>query len=156
MAGSAPSGGALYLRDANGTEIQPLEVGTVQSLSDKRSSAELVPRSNCVKDSWIADPSKENYTRPADGSQLLVTGVVGAQDVQITRERSQSWTSTLSMSIGFEDVISLSASFEESFTKEESESTTRVYHVDQGQSGDVVFTPYLQCSSGEYLTWGLG
>ncbi|KAI7088224.1 hypothetical protein KC356_g3517 [Hortaea werneckii] len=152
---SSSGGGGLYLKDVNGTVIQPVKVGEVEATAsgtgeEKRDPApeSVFARSNCEEGSWVADPNRDDYTRPADNTQVVLTGVSGPQTVKITTTRSQSWTSTLGASVGIEDIFSLGLSFEQSFTKEISDSTSRSFQVQDGQTGDVGFTSYLRCSSG--------
>lgn len=153
---ASSGGGGLYLKDVNGTVIQPVKVGEVESTAGSTGEAKRSPapesvfaRSNCEEGSWVADPNRDDYTRPADNTQVVLTGVAGPQTVRITKTRSQSYTSTLGASIGIEDIFSLGLSFEESFTEEISDSTSRSFKVQDGQTGDVGFTSYLRCSSGE-------
>ncbi|KAI7524303.1 hypothetical protein KC331_g18178, partial [Hortaea werneckii] len=122
---ASSGGGGLYLKDVNGTVIQPVKVGEVESTAGSTGEAKRSPapesvfaRSNCEEGSWVADPNRDDYTRPADNTQVVLTGVAGPQTVRITKTRSQSYTSTLGASIGIEDIFSLGLSFEESFTEE--------------------------------------
>ncbi|KAI7002012.1 hypothetical protein KC359_g146 [Hortaea werneckii] len=142
---SSSGGGGLYLKDVNGTVIQPVKVGEVEATAsgtgeEKRDPApeSVFARSNCEEGSWVADPNRDDYTRPADNTQVVLTGVSGPQTVKITTTRSQSWTSTLGASVGIEDIFSLGLSFEQSFTKEISDSTSRSFQVQDGQTGDAL------------------
>ncbi|KAI7515043.1 hypothetical protein KC347_g139 [Hortaea werneckii] len=155
---SSSGGGGLYLKDVNGTVIQPVKVGEVEATAsgtgeEKRDPApeSVFARSNCEEGSWVADPNRDDYTRPADNTQVVLTGVSGPQTVKITTTRSQSWTSTLGASVGIEDIFSLGLSFEQSFTKEISDSTSRSFQVQDavstatcngGQVSGEVCTPY--------------
>ena len=141
---------SLFLLSPNGTVIEPMHVGPPPAakrpkLLDARATIE---KRSCEKKSWVADEGKDMYTRTADGPQIVMTGVRGESTMIITNERSQSWTSTLGANIGFEDVLSIGLSFEESFTETITESKSRSFTVLAGQSGDIGFTAYLHCSTG--------
>ncbi|KAH6641071.1 hypothetical protein F5144DRAFT_481645 [Chaetomium tenue] len=165
---AAASGGmySIVLRDANGTEIKPAQVGPPpDSLSTHRSAPlqidtapagvstrQLHPRSSCSENSWTADDGYSEYTRPADNTQIVKTSVAGPADQQISTTRSQSFTT--SMNLGFADVLSLGVSFEMTESYGDSESST--FHVPDGQSGDVGFTAYLICTRGKQCRKSMG
>lgn len=162
-AGAAPGkrsgsgSGGLYLKYANGSIIPPLQEGPMlldaPAAKIQRSSrpASLVARSACSKDSWIADTDQDDYTRPADSSQVVYTGITQGQTVTFTTERSISYTQTLSASLGFADIISLGVSVSTSITEETSDSTAYTFEAPEGQTGNIVFTASLRCSTGKLL-----
>ena len=148
---------SLFLRDPNGTMIQPLSVGSYPSIAELEhlesrenpAPGRLLKRS-CDKKSWVADAGKEDYTKPSDSTQVVMSGVRGESDQTITKSRTQEWTSTLGGSVGFEDLVSIGLSFEESFSESITDSKERSFHVDEGQQGDIGFTAYLRCSTGKH------
>lgn len=96
---------------------------------------------------WVADEGKEDYTRESDDRQVVYSNFNGGE-VQITKTREQSWTQETSASLGFADVLSLGLSFSESYEKSVSDSTSYTYSTKPGQTGSIVFTPTLRCSTG--------
>ncbi|KAI7326877.1 hypothetical protein KC326_g163 [Hortaea werneckii] len=98
---ASSGGGGLYLKDVNGTVIQPVKVGEVESTAGGTGEAKRSPapesvfaRSNCEEGSWVADPNRDDYTRPADNTQVVLTGVAGPQTissrlVSASKNRSQ-------------------------------------------------------------------
>lgn len=153
----------MHLKDINGTVIKPVKVGKVESTaidptvkrSTNDASAKGFARANCEDNSWIADSGREDYTRPADSSQVVVSGVAGPQTVTISKTRTATYTSTLDASIGFEDLIGIGLSFEQSFSESLQDTQSREFNVPEGQTGDVAFTPYLRCSTGMSVKTGL-
>ncbi|KAI1267908.1 hypothetical protein F5Y18DRAFT_415458 [Xylariaceae sp. FL1019] len=116
----------------------------------------LTPR-DCKfdKDSWVADGA--SYTRPSDVTTVVLGSVDGGTDgvdYVITHERSQSWTSSESVDLGFADIISLGVSFSEEYNCQVSDGQQTTFHVGTGQVGDVVFTPFLNCQRGTYTCDG--
>jgi hypothetical protein len=142
---------SLTLRDANGTEITPAQIGSPK-VSTKRqplvvpSPRGLKSKRSCEPNSWKADEGRAEYSRPADGTQILLRSIRGPGQFQITETRSQSFTTSLN--IGFADILSLGVGFEVTETVEDSSAYT--FTVGEGQTGDVGFTPYLLCTSGVY------
>jgi hypothetical protein len=157
---------SFKVRSANGTIIEPAEIGLPPELSGRGIESEKTEASGkktrkaafnplqgrsraCEDNTWVADAGKEDYTKPAQNTQLVYGSVVsGPTDITITQERSQSWTSTLGASLGFEDVISLGMSFEESYSETVTNGQSKQFHVPAGQTGTVGFTAYLECSTG--------
>ncbi|KAL9081316.1 MAG: hypothetical protein Q9157_000171 [Trypethelium eluteriae] len=136
----------------NGSVIQPVQVGEMPSQPSKRASDlhqsfnGLIKRDSCSK--WTADSGMEQYTRPSDNTSIVATGVnggTGGSSVQITHERSQSWTTSISAGLSF-DVFS--ANMEFSMTQEVSTSKAYTFNVPAGQSGNVGWTATLTCSTG--------
>ncbi|CAM1509817.1 Fc.00g001520.m01.CDS01 [Cosmosporella sp. VM-42] len=89
--------GGVYLKDENGTIITPSQVGPLQTPG----------RQSCKKNSWVPDAGKEDYTRPADNTQIVLSGVSGPGSITITHTRSQSWTTTIGADFGFADILFL-------------------------------------------------
>ena len=156
IAGGGASG--VYLKDINGNIITPAQEGAPPDALPAKVKKDAQPavdqlskRSSCKKNSWVPDAGKEDYTRPADNTQIVLAGVSGPGSVTITHERSQSWTSSMGANIGFADILSLGVSTEESETEEVSDTSSRLFTVGDGQTGDVGFTAYLRCSTGEFI-----
>jgi hypothetical protein len=101
----------------------------------------------CQGDSWVPDSGYEQYTRPADGAQVVVNSITPGQMVTITHERSTSYTQSLDAGLSFEDIFNIGLSF--SITEETSDSTAYAFQAPEGQAGSVVFTPYWRCSQGK-------
>ncbi|KAL9092157.1 MAG: hypothetical protein Q9165_004590 [Trypethelium subeluteriae] len=136
----------------NGSIIQPIQVGEMPSKPSKRvsdlhqRSNDLFKRDSCSK--WTADSGMQEYTRPSDNVTIVASGVsggTGGSSVQITHERSQSWTTSISAGLSF-DVFS--ANMEFSMTQEVSTSKAYTFNVPAGQSGNVGWTATLTCSTG--------
>lgn len=159
LASTSSTTGGLYLKYPNGTIIQPIQVGQPQTIQARSNAGEvdskhLNARDGCDKNSWVADPDRSDYSRAADGSQVIYANAVGPAHLTITTERSQSYTSTLGASVGFSDILDLGVSIMQSFTREISDSRAITFDLEKGQQGNVVFTPFLRCSTGklrEYL-----
>ncbi|KAF7563715.1 hypothetical protein G7046_g414 [Stylonectria norvegica] len=150
-------GGAsgVYLRDVNGNVIAPAQEGPppgVTAVKTKRVADapldQVVKRSRCKSNSWIPNPGQEEYTRPADDTQIVMTGVSGPGSVTITKSRSQGWSSTVGVDIGFADILSLGLSTTTTQSKELTDTSSRLFTIGEGQTGDVGFTAYLQCTTG--------
>ncbi|KAK4207877.1 hypothetical protein QBC37DRAFT_444238 [Rhypophila decipiens] len=149
---STLSGGVL-LKYPNGTVIPPAEMGpppAVKKRSSPRNSNSRVTRlrnrstlhkRDCEEGSWN---QQEEYTRPADNTQIVSRNAVGPGTIEITASRTQSYTT--SMNIGFADILSFGLGFEvqESFT----DSTAFSFTLEEGQSGNVGFTAFLRCTRG--------
>ncbi|KAF2656730.1 hypothetical protein K491DRAFT_596474 [Lophiostoma macrostomum CBS 122681] len=141
--------GGIYLKDANGTVIEPADVGPPPELQTKRQVlAESVKaieapshlaRRGC-SNSW---KSSETYTRPASNVQIMLTSVCGGEQ-KVSTTRTQTWST--SMELGIADILSIgvSTSFEQSISNSEEVTVT----VPEGQCGKLGFTATLQCSKG--------
>ncbi|KAH8892268.1 hypothetical protein GQ53DRAFT_596485, partial [Thozetella sp. PMI_491] len=114
----AESGGmySLLIRDVNGSVIEPTEVGHPPGMSGRdkirpfqphsarsASSSSLLVKRGCEAGSWV--PEGDDYTRPADKTTIVFTGIGSEQEVTIDHSRSQTWTTTIGAEFGFEDVI---------------------------------------------------
>ncbi|PKY04388.1 hypothetical protein P168DRAFT_304674 [Aspergillus campestris IBT 28561] len=161
LEGRGGGGGGVYLKYANGTIIPPSQEGIMKGSgpdSGKRSvleSVDLLPRGDKDKDegkckNWEPDSDMPNdpYTKPSDQSEFVYPSTTGGTTIQITHTRSQSWTHGSDMSISFADVVGFGTSISESFTEEESDSTTIEWTLPKGQDGKVAFTATLQCTRG--------
>jgi hypothetical protein len=141
--------GGLLLKDANGTVIEPAEVGPSKALANadnkKRHAGKVAEKQlhkrSCTEGSWKGG---EVLTKPADNVQIVVDSVVGPAEVKKAKERTQSWTT--SMSLGISDIISLGVSAE--FTESVSSSTEIAVTIKEGQSGKLGFTATLSCTTG--------
>lgn len=145
--------GGVYLKHANGTIVPPAKVGPmittkeIQSPKQVRGTNNVFTRgATCDKNSWVADKGREDYTRPADGGQVVYTSIGSDQMVTISKERSVSYTESLMAGLNFDDIVNIGVSF--SVTEEMSNTKSISFKSQPGQSGDVVFTPDLRCSTG--------
>lgn len=143
------SGGARSLRLAvNGAEIKPAYVGPPLAATIQRRKL-ILPRDDGVCDGeWVPVPGKEDYTRPADGAQIVSGLYTGPVDVSITTTRTQSWSTTIETSLGFDDIISLGVSFSSEFSESLSNSEAATYPIPDGESGYVAWTSYVRCTEG--------
>lgn len=151
---SSGGGGVQSLRFAvNGTEIQPVYVGSPQVTDSTETSGSIslsiVSRRDgvCAGD-WVPVEGKEDYTRPAAGAQIVSNSFTGPVDVAIIATRTQEWSTTMEASLGFADVISLGISFSASFSESYSNSEQATYHLDEGVKGYVPWTSFIRCSEG--------
>jgi len=142
----------MYLKYANGTVIEPAARGQPDPQGKIGRSAHTGPlskRDTCEKNSWVADAGMESYTRPADGGQVVYSGLGDGQEVTIKTERSVSYTQTIGAEFGFADILSFGVSMETSMTETMTEGTDRMFSAKEGQTGKVIFTPFLKCSTGK-------
>lgn len=160
---SSSVSGGIYLKYGNGSVIEPAERGQPKGKSEERrfeTSSPLTKRASCKDDSWVADEGRDSYTKPADGGEVVFSGIGSGQTVEITTSRSSSATQSLSQSLGIADILSIGVSFEESFTETTTDGSSRSFTAKEGQTGDVVFTPFLKCSTGKRYTyccaWSIG
>ena len=153
--------GGVYLKYPNGTTIPPAQVGPMvpakpsRKRSKSRATKDVFSRAAaCKEGSWVADKGREDYTRPGDGAQVVYSGIGPGQTVTISKERSVSFTQSLMAGLSFEDIFMIGVMF--SVSEGMSESKSMTFKAEDGQSGDVVFTPDLQCSTGKIglaTTW---
>jgi hypothetical protein len=148
---SIDGSGGMVLKRANGTVIEPAEVGFPPELQTEgqvlaastkaRAVTETtrLDKRGCQK-SWKAD---ESYTRPADNVQIMLTSVCGGEQ-KISTTRTQTWST--SMSLGITDIFSLgmSSTFEESVSTAKEVTIT----IQEGQCGKLGFTATLNCEKG--------
>jgi hypothetical protein len=130
--------GGLVLKNANGTRIEPAEIGPPPELANVK----MTKRQDCAKDSWKGG---DVLTKPADNVQIVKDSVTGPASIQVTTERSQSTTN--SMSLGFSDIVSLGVSAE--ITETVSSSVAVTVDIAEGQSGKLGFTATMSCSTGK-------
>jgi len=156
MAGDSGSVQGMFLQYANGSIIKPVEIGYPPELRTTHKARSLVKRGACTDHSWKADKGKESYTKPAEQSEFVygntVDGGTTGNKITLSQQRTSEWSTTLGASLGFEDVVSIGVSFEQSFTKSITDSTSMEFTVPAGQMGMVVFTPTLRCSTGTTTT----
>lgn len=178
---------SLVLQYPNGTDVEPIHIGSPPTLSgdarvleteqtdditeravspssstdnalvinnkgnegdnNKNTTTTITPRSRCDANSWKPNPGKDEYTRPADNTQIVHPAVSGPGEFSITQSRTQTFTT--SMSIGFADILSLGVSFEMSESVQDTHATT--FPVEAGQTGEIGFTSFMVCTAGEYL-----
>ncbi|RII23627.1 hypothetical protein CUC08_Gglean012450 [Alternaria sp. MG1] len=137
---------ALY---ANGTIIEPAEVASPSTLVNEGNmerqasgtTGQHLQKRSCTKDSWEGG---EILTKPADNVQIVMDLVSGPGSITVTKDRTQSWST--SMSIGIADIhnLGVSADFNESVSSGSQVSIT----IPEGQSGALGFTATLSCSTG--------
>ncbi|KAF1967455.1 hypothetical protein BU23DRAFT_592632 [Bimuria novae-zelandiae CBS 107.79] len=126
--------GGLLLKDANGNIIEPAVIGppvdqSVHVGEKPAASRSILEKRSCTENSWQGG---EVLTRPADEVQIMSDSVNGGTEgasVTVTTERSQSYTS--SMSLGISDIISLGVSTE--FTESYSTSEAKMGQCDGGE-----------------------
>lgn len=134
------------LKFANGTEIEPLEVGPPPSPNTLRR------RGDCYKDkSYIADG--EPYLTTKDTQ--IVSGSVPAEEadrtITITYDQTVSESTSFDLSIGDPwGIISMSVGFE--FSTSESKGFQTEMTVYAGESGRIGFTPVYRCTKGSLET----
>ncbi|KAL9628302.1 MAG: hypothetical protein Q9204_005974 [Flavoplaca sp. TL-2023a] len=150
------SGRSVDIMDKDGNVIQPVEEGfppleTTSKLARRKheDNDDEDDEEEC-EDQFARDG--EVYTRPADATQIVATGVSGGttgSEVEITEERSVSMSMTFSAGINIE-IFSLGTEFsvEETLTNGKAKKWT----VPAGQTGKVGFTPNLKCIKGG-VTW---
>lgn len=142
--------GGLLLKYANGTMIEPAEVGPPSKLGNagsmerqaSRKMKQHLQKRSCTKNSWKGG---DVLTRPADNVQIVKDSVTGPGTVTVTEERTQSYST--SMSIGIADILSLGVSAE--FTESVSSGTQVSVDIAEGQTGKLGFTATLSCSTGK-------
>lgn len=141
--------GGLLLQYANGTIIEPAEVAPPSALVNAKTmkrqdtTEQRLQKRGCTKNSWKGG---KVLTKPADNVQIVYeSSVTGPGSVSITQERTQSWST--SMSIGIADVLSLGISAE--FSESVSSSKEVTVSFAAGQTGRIGFTAILSCSTGK-------
>jgi hypothetical protein len=110
---------------------------------------------DCSPDSgsWIA--AAESYTRPAENVSIVldsVNGGTGGNQITFTSTKSQTWTSSVEMSFGFADVVSLGLSFKQDYSCELSQTSQYTFSIPPNQVGAVGFTAFLECQQGKKPT----
>lgn len=96
--------------------------------------------------SWEA---KRTFTKPSSETQAVTDVVTGPASPSFTKSRSQSWTTSEGVELGFAKVVSLGVSFSRDYGCSITETKTATFDVAEGQSGVVGFTAYLECQTGE-------
>ncbi|KAK7952839.1 uncharacterized protein PG986_008567 [Apiospora aurea] len=167
--GGGGSSGALRLK-RNGTLITPAYEGPAEPVAETEITPRMgdnpflrapvglatredeKPKGVCAGD-WKPGPNDgdDMYIRPADGGTIVkveVEGAEGGTEYQITRSRTQSWSTTVEMSLGIADVLSLGLSFSSTFEESITDSGTASFTVPEGETGYIIFTAYLMCSVG--------
>jgi hypothetical protein len=141
--------GGLLLKDANGTIIEPAEIAPPSTIVDAgkmkrragRTAEQRLRKRSCTENSWKGG---EVLTKPANNVQIVKDSVTGPATVAVTKERTQSWST--SMSIGIEDILSLGVSTE--FSESVSSGSEVSVTIPEGQTGKLGFTATLSCSTG--------
>jgi hypothetical protein len=162
-AGAAGGGMFSYkLRSANGSVIEPAAIGyppeavTAEPAVVAEASRSVKvnadpPKGTCDGGSWVPDAGKEDYTKPAPNTQIVLGQVDGGSNgntVTITSTREQSWSTTATQELGFADIISMGISFSETYEESISDSKAYTFNVPSGQKGSVGFTAFLECTTG--------
>lgn len=131
-----------------GVEIKPTYMGPPLAATSQRRKL-MLPRDDGICDGeWVPVPGKEDYTRPADGAQILSGLYTGPVDISMTTTRTQSWSTTIETSLGFEDILSLGVSFSSQFSESLSDSEAANFFIPDGESGYVAWTSYVLCTEG--------
>lgn len=142
-AASAGLFGAV-LKFANGSVIAPAQQG---ELSANSAQKKAFRRADCV---YTADSGMEEYTRPADDTQIVtnsaVNGGTQGNSVEISTARTQEWSTSISAGVDIFEIVSTSVSFE--FSESITDTTTYTFNVPAGQTGQVGFTANLRCTTG--------
>jgi hypothetical protein len=141
--------GGLLLKYANGTIIEPAEVAPPSTLVNagsmkrqaSRTTVQRLQKRSCTKNSWKGG---EVLTKPADNVQIVVDAVKGPGTITKAKERTQSWST--SMSLGISDILSLGVSTE--FSESVSSSSEVSVTIAAGQEGKLGFTATMSCSTG--------
>ena len=153
--------GALYLsalssvvlivvaQYANGTIIEPAAVASPSTLVDagnmerqaSGTTGQHLQKRSCTKDSWEGG---EILTKPADNVQIVIDSVSGPASVTVTKDRTQSWSTSMSIEIADIHSLGVSTDFNESVSSGSPVSIT----IPQGHSGALGFTATLSCSTG--------
>ena len=139
----------VFVQYANGTIIEPAEVAPPSTLVNaenmKRQASgttgQHLQKRSCTKDSWEGG---EILTKPADNVQIVIDSVSGPASVTVTRDRTQSWSTSMSIEIADIHSLGVSADFNESVNSGSPVSIT----IPEGQSGALGFTATLSCSTG--------
>lgn len=168
---AAAAGGGMFsykLRSANGSVIEPAAIGlppdttTDRASKDAQAAVPAVKKSvsnplqarvdKCEEGSWVPDAGKEDYTKPADGTQVVYGSVSGPATIEITKARTQDWTTTMDASLGFGNILSMGISFSNEYGESITDTKSQSFPVPAGQTGSVGFTPYLECTTGKITT----
>ncbi|KAL8787750.1 MAG: hypothetical protein Q9213_002070 [Squamulea squamosa] len=145
------SGRSVDIRDKDGNVIQPEEEGFPPLGKPSKLARRKDNDDDGCKD-YV--PDGEVYTRPADATQIVATGVSGGttgSEVEISEERSVSQSITFSAGINIEII---SASTEMTFEETITNGKTKKWTVPAGQTGKVGFTPNLKCTKGALMCDG--
>ncbi|CAA9960579.1 hypothetical protein PTMSG1_03980 [Pyrenophora teres f. maculata] len=142
--------GGLLLKYDNGTIIEPAEVappsvpvntGSMKRQA-RRTTEQRLQKRSCTENSWKGGGV---FTKPAENVQIVDDAVSGGGSITIKEERTQSWST--SMSLGIADVISLGVSAE--FTESVTSGTERTLNIPEGSLGKLGFTATMSCSTGK-------
>ncbi|KAL8727006.1 MAG: hypothetical protein Q9181_005863 [Wetmoreana brouardii] len=139
----------------DGRVIEPAQVGEPPKKTARRDDTlKLFRRGDDCKD-YI--PDGEVYTRPADDTQVVATGVDGGttgSEVTITTERTVSQSVTFSAGFNIEiisastDISNISFPMQRTFEESISNGKEKKWTIPAGQNGKVGFTPTLKCTKG--------
>ncbi|CAJ2513932.1 Uu.00g020510.m01.CDS01 [Anthostomella pinea] len=152
---STPSSSDQKLPHAGNKRDDECPSGVQAKRRDLQGSSAVKRECKPDKKSWVADG--EDYTRPADSTSIVladVDGGTGGSTETVSHERSQTWTTSASASLGFADVLSLGVSFTQEYSCEISDTKSYQFSIPAGQVGDVGFTAYLDCQTGTYTCDG--
>lgn len=136
-------GRGATLQFANGTEIEPLQIGFPPEVEEPAKA--IKKRASCSSYSANGDI----YTIPAPNTQIVgenLNGGTGGATFAVTATREQSSSTTIETGANVLDIISasLSVTFEQSI----SDSKAYTFNIPAGQSGQLGFTSTLQCTDG--------
>ncbi|KAL8979146.1 MAG: hypothetical protein Q9177_006219 [Variospora cf. flavescens] len=148
------AGRGVEILGKDGNVIPPKEQG--YPLQSKRSLPPALSKRSEEDDKSCKKyvPDGEIYTRPADGPQIVMTGVDGGTEgaeVEISEERTVTKSVTFSAGINIEIIeASTEMTFEESITNSKSKKLA----IPAGQVGKLAFTPNLKCTEGALMCEG--
>ncbi|KAK8048121.1 hypothetical protein PG994_009851 [Apiospora phragmitis] len=159
--GGGESYGAVRLQ-RNGTLITPAYEGPADAVTpeteatpSQHTRAQLLAarEDGICNGDWKPGPNEgdASYIRPADGATIVRTDVDGGtsgSEVEISHSRSQSWSTTIKMSLGIADILSLGLSFSSTFEESITDTATTTMNVPAGEIGYAIFTAYIRCSVG--------
>ena len=149
----------VTLTFANGSVIEPLEIGNPPELNAKSKRA-FEPAPLFVRDdpdtsdssctSWTPDSDLlKDYTRPADAVQIVATGVNGGTSggtTTISTARTVEWSISVTTGVDLE-IVKAETTIE--FSQSITDTKTKTWTVPAGEVGKVGFTPTLRCSQGK-------
>jgi hypothetical protein len=118
-----------------------IKVGTIKR-QVIATTGQRLEKQSCTKNSWTGG---EVLTKPANNIQVVVDSVTGPGSLIVTKQRTQSWTTN--MSIGIADILSFGVSPE--FSESVSSDSPMFFEIAAGQSGGLGFTATMSCSTGK-------
>lgn len=150
----------------NGTTVEPFEIGVpptreeilkrmedraaekaralVMEKREKAFNAMLAKRSAALGARACSYTETSTTTAPGD-TRVIQGPVTGEATITISSSQTVEWSQTVNAGISFE-IFSAGASFETS--ESDTTSLTYAFPVPKGQTGFIVWTPFLTCTKG--------